>query len=327
MLSKGVVGIVCYLIALSAVSASDVIEVESRVLGDGWFEYRVSTSRPVFVDTLTLYQLAPAFTNYVTCTPPEHWTNAFYGGPWTGIAFDNSIVQPRVNETVFQVQSSSPSFRKQNFGFTTIIGLTTTDPTVLPGGVGGYVNFDALAPCAPGAADGSPSNWVARVNLAPDIEIDGLVVTNGEIHGVKFTWQYDSTMQLEGSHDMDTWTPVAQFFGWPGQTTWTTNTSLNSYGKFFRLALVSTRHMTNSTRLVTSGAMEIPVKRQEFINGQIRVGFASVPGIRYEVQHAEWSGLVRASQQVTASGAFTMVSFDLSPDQAAGAFKVWQLAE
>jgi hypothetical protein len=328
MITKRGVCIVSCLLGLLSASASDVVEVESRVLGDGWFEYRVRKSQPAFVGTLTFLQLAPWFTNYVTATPPEYWTNAFYNNQWSGIRFDGSVVQPRINEKVFQVKSSSPAFRQQTYGFTTILSLTTADPNVIPGGAGGYITLGALLPCAPELADGSPSNLVTRVHIVSDIIIDELIVTNGGIHGVKFTWPYKSTIRLEGSHDMDTWTPVARFFGWPGQTTWTTNTALNSYGQFFRLAMISSYHMTNAARILTHpSATEIPLEKQELANGQIRVTFASVPQGSYEVQHTEWSGLVKDSRQVTADGTSTTVAFDLVPGQSSGAFRVWKLAQ
>jgi len=329
---RGLGLIIASVLVMFTASARNAMEVESSYLGGGWFEYRLRTLDDPFIKNITLGQLVPwPFTNYVEDVLPEHWTNFIPSGGWSGIMFDGAVAQPRVKEITFQVRSSFTSFRRQHFGFTSILFVETADPYFLPGGgVGGYVNLDCLIPCAPGGADGSPSNMVSSIELIPDIKIDELIHTNGEIHGVKFSWAEPSTVQLEGSHDMGQWTPITRFFGNPPQSTWTTNASLNSSGSFFRLSLVANRHFTNGLPLPTSFARsaapgEIAIQSQQIVDGKIRLGFASVPNARYEVTYDEWSGQPLAAQQVTAVSAVTSVSFDLIESQRGGLFRVRQI--
>jgi hypothetical protein len=78
---------------------------------------------------------------------------------------------------------------------------------------------------------------VARFELLPDLVINQLILTNGEVHGLTFSGTSLETVELQGSHDLTNWTAITQFEGSaPG--TWTTNASLNAYGEFFRLRAV-----------------------------------------------------------------------------------------
>ena len=71
------------------------------------------------------------------------------------------------------------------------------------GGAGGYVNLDCLVPCELEEADGSSPVLASRMELMPDITIDELIRTNGDIHGVTFSWSEPSTVELRASHNQD----------------------------------------------------------------------------------------------------------------------------
>lgn len=312
-------------------SSRNAIEVESRYLGEGWFEYRLRTLDDPFIKNITLVQLAPwPFTNYVESVPPAHWTNFLDSGDWWGIKADGTEIQPRLQEVVFRAKSNSTSFRRQQYGFVVVLVLHMADP--YEGGAGGYVSSDCLVPCTPEEADGSASNMISRVEIVRDMLIDELIHTNGEIHGLTFSWNQMSTMQLEGSPDMKNWTPIARFFGTPPQTTWTTNSALNPYGNFFRLSLVANRQLTTGLSAATLAARslttsDIPIQSQQVVDGKIKIGFASTPGIGYEVVYDQWSGQTQAVQQVTAAGSFTWATFDLIKPQPGGSFRVRQFSK
>ena len=310
---------------VAIVFGKDAIELESRYDGDGWFHYRLRTLEDPFLTEIYFGQLLPdPFANYLTNTRPDHWTNFFYSGKWTGIKFDGTVPQPRINEISFSVRSSSAHFRRQNYGFNTIISLKFADP--YSGGMGGYLNLDCLVPCAPEEADGSLPTLVSRHEFVPDIIIDELIRTNQDIHGLTFSWGEPSTVELQGSHNLVDWTTVSRFFGNPPQTTWTTNVSLNPFGQFFRLSLVANSHLTNSQAsgvLVskTQDSPEILIGSREFIDSQIRMGFASVPNAIYALDECEWCGRTIASRQVEATTAFTTLSFDIRELRGAAFFK------
>jgi hypothetical protein len=234
-----------WILGIAVTFGKNAIEIESRYDGDGWFHYRLRTLEDPFLKEIRFEQLLPdPFVNYMTNTLPDHWTNFYYKGKWTGIMFDGTALQPRTNEISFSVRSSSTHFRRQNYAFETIVYFGFAD--VYKGGIGGYLDMDCLVPCSPEEADGSLPTLVLQVEIVPDIKIDDLIRTNSDIYGVTFSWAEPSTVELQGSQDMVEWTSISRFFGDPPQTTWTTNVSLNSFGKFFRLSLIANRHLTTS---------------------------------------------------------------------------------
>lgn len=234
--------------------AREAIELESGYDGDGWFHYRLRTLEDPFLAGVQFGQLLPVpFPDYQTNTVPDDWTNFFSNEQWSGIIFDATNAQPRINEISFSVKSGSTHFKRKPYGFKTKVYFTFADQ--YKGGLGGYLNLDCLIPCAPEEADGSPPTLVYRQELVPDVKIDRLVLTNQNIYGVTFSWAEPSTVELQGSFDMTSWTNIARFFGDPPQTTWTTNISLNQYGRFFRLSLVSNSHVTNDPHSGLSAAI------------------------------------------------------------------------
>lgn len=324
--------VIIWTLELSVGLARDVLEVESSYRGDGWFDYRLRTLEDPFFKGIRFGQLLPdPFTNYVANTLPDHWTNFYYNGKWTGIMFDATAPQPRINEISFSVRSSSTHFRRANYGFNTSILLEFVD-FYLGGGIGGYVNLECLVPCAPEEADGSPAAIVSRREIIPDVTIDQLILTNGAVHGVSFSWSEPSTVELQGSHDLVNWTSVARFFGNPPQTTWTTNVPLNSFGAFFRLSLIANSHLANAQAATTLASqaqpsVETPIGSLQFIDHQIRIGFVSVPNTVYEVDYCEWLGGTIATKRIVASKAYTTVLFDLREPRRAAIFKARQLAD
>ena len=229
-------------IGISVADGRDVIEVESHYTGNGCFEYTVRTLYDPFVTDIGFAQLIPRpFTNYVSNTLPPHWTNSITDdGTWWGIAYDASGPQPRFNEISFSVCSSSTSFRRS--GLQVAFAVLLADCFDLRY-FAGYNTLPALVPCAPEEADGSEPQLVSRFEIVTDLVINELIVTNGEVHGVTFSWVAASTVELQGSHDLIHWTPVARLAGnWNPPTTWTTNSSLNAYGEFFRLRAISVKN-------------------------------------------------------------------------------------
>src|SRR5262249_30666081 len=147
-------------------------EVESRYMGDGTFQYTLRTLEDPRIAQIGFGQLLPyPFTNYLSNTTPPHWTNFFYQGEWTGIMFDASGPQPRLNEISFSVSSSLTHFKLQPHGFETILAVTLAD--CLGGeSFGGYRNFDCLVPCSAEEADDSAPQLLSGAELFPDLVIN-----------------------------------------------------------------------------------------------------------------------------------------------------------
>jgi hypothetical protein len=304
-------------IGVSAGLGRDYVEVESRYIGNGTFQYTLRTLEDPFIAQIGFAALFPyPFTNYLSSVTPPHWTNYFYQGQWTGIAYDASGPQPRFNEISFSATSTSTYFKRRQYGFETFFAVILADCL---GGqyIAGYRNLDCLIPCSAEEADGSATQMISRAELLPDLIINELILTNGEVHGLRFTWDEPSTVELQGSHDLAEWTAVARIYGDPPQTTWVTNAALNSFGDFFRLRLISASQSQRSPERVIVN----------HIGGEgktVTIGFASVSNMVYEVDRCESVGRVIETKRVTATGVFTTAVFEKTAPRRMGFFKVRQ---
>jgi hypothetical protein len=306
------------------VLARDVFELESRATEDGWFHYRLRTLEDPFFTEIHIPAIGPWFTNYITSILPERWTN-IHNGSWNGIAYDETTPQPRLNEINFSVQSTEQHFREGKV--TVIIVLQSFDPTF---NGGGYINMKALVPCGPDEASGGNPKMVTRAQLVPDVILDELIVTNGLVYGVTFSWDGESTVQIEGSHDFGTWTPIARLHGYPGQTTWHTNVALNGFGNFFRLSLLSARHLpgfaSQAAKELRAGRI-IPLQQQRIAGSKWVATFLSVPGKRYVIEQSGLSGDFFSRTSVHATKAITEVALEIAHDRNIVGIQVRELSE
>ena len=122
-------------------------------------------------------------------------------------------------------------------------------------------------------------------------------------------------MELEGSHNLNDWNYIARFFGDAPQTTWTTNVSLNSYGRFFRLALVANKHLTNNVAPdaapFDSGQTLVPVENCRIHDGRFIADFISKPDAAYRVDFCNTKNQIIKTVQLVAIDSTTTVSFDM----------------
>jgi hypothetical protein len=229
--------------------------------------------------------------------------------------FDDSVMQPRTNEIIFAPRSSSGDFKLQQYGLTLIVYFQFAAEYDGFNGLGGYVTLDCLSPCSPEQSDGSPSKLTSYREVIRDIKIDALVRTNQAVHGITFSWNQPSTVELEGSHNLKDWNYIARFFGDAPQTTWTTNVSLNSYGQFFRLALVANKHLTNgiapdAVSLVGRQTL-VPVQNCRIRDGRFIADFVSKPRTVYRVDFCNTQNEPVETVQLVATHSITTVGFDM----------------
>ncbi len=256
--------LVCLLISVAACMGRDFIEMESKYLGEGWFQYRFKSLDDPYVKQRELLSIWPtSFSGFIENVAPIGWTNIYFETNWNGFAFDEANSNSVLTELTFRVRSSRTNYRRSD-DFFSVARVTFADPYLPSGGGVVMLRFDCLIPCLPEEVDGSPDKVVSRIELVKDIKIDGLIQTNREIYGISFTWNENSTVRLEGSFNLKTWSTVAQFFGTPPTTIWITNTPINSYGRFFRLGLVANRHLTNSSNSTLTGAIESKFEKETF---------------------------------------------------------------
>jgi len=317
-------------------SATTFLEFQSTYLGSGSFQYTMKMMKDPYVTQAGFYGLYLSFTNIINQSTSS--TNWSYDGtnnespPWVSWSSDGDPLNPPYTNT-FLAQSSESSYRlgilTNSDGTPTgngaIITLWLAVNDLFPGSSGlvGYAWLPCLVPCSPDQADNSPTNFVFDLVLVPDIQINRLIQTNGVVCGVDFTYNYQSTLLLQASTDLNNWTNVAYIWTTPPETMWTTNVSLGNYGQFFRLELVAGEYTTNLPPLSSALALApgtaakadattttAKVTNVRLVRGKVMVTVAAKPGQTLQVQAADSLGTVRQTQQTTAQGTSATVGFD-----------------
>jgi hypothetical protein len=182
-----------------------------------------------------------------------------------------------------------------------------------------------LVPCSPEQVDGSPTNFVFVLKLLPDVNIDHLVLADGDIWGVDFFWNGQSTFLLQSSTDFNHWTDVAYVWSYPPETEWIADGPLNSFGQYFRMALVADGHIADAnlpplgshlaltpktvTKIATAPTTP-SVARCQFADGKVTVNLVTQDGQTVQVQALDSHQAVKQTQTVTAQGTSALVTFD-----------------
>jgi hypothetical protein len=315
-------------------SATTFLEFQSTCLGSGSFQYSMKVMKDPYITEAGFYGLYLPFTNLVDqSTSSTNWSCDGTNGapPWVSWSSDGDPVIPPCTNT-FLAQSSESSYRLANVtncdgtptGDGAVVTLGLTVNALFPGNsFVGYAWMPCLVPCSPDQADNSPTNFVFDLVLVSDIQINGLIQTNGVVCGVDFTYNYQSTLLLQATTDLINWTNVAYIWTTPPETIWTTNVSLGNYGQFFRLELVAGEYTTNLPPLSSAVTLApgtaakadattttAKVTNVHFVQGKVMVTVAAQPGQTLQVQAADSQGTLRQTQQTTVQGTSATVGFD-----------------
>lgn len=299
-------------------------ELESTYLGDGWFQYRFKTMEDPFFRSVDMGSLYLPFLHPVEAGPtPPHCTNVMSG--WTNnsleFAYDQTFPQVRPYEKVFLVRSAERHFKREFSALFTVsleIYENLLYGNVVSANIVGYATMTNLVPCIAEEADGSPTNFVSRLELIPDVKITGLIMSNEAVHGLSYAWDNHATMRLEASPDLEHWTNVAYIYGTPPTTTWTTNQSLNRFGNYFRVGLIANYHTTNLPPLNRSSrtlAAPPPAPVEVLGLRPIPTGATAVirapATTRCQITLTDKAGKILATRTVTATGGQDEVKFAL----------------
>jgi len=238
-----------FLLGAGQAIATTIQEIESTYLGDGWFKYRMKQLYDPFFLEADITSFGILFTNAVEFgATPANWShNAADAATWDN---NGPFPEPLPNEQTFLVRSSFNSYKLA----TNVISLyslftaadlfpSDTGSGVVSKNVVGYAMVLCLVPCPPEEADGSPTNFFNTVKLIPDITIKQLLVAPSP--GLIFDWENDSTVLLQGSSDMVTWSNVTYILGSAPETTWYASRPMSDFGNYFRLQLVAGYQTTN----------------------------------------------------------------------------------
>ena len=318
--------------------ATTFLQFQSTYLGDGWFQYQMSVFNDPFFTEADITGVVVNFPGEIgSSTTSTNWSETDSEDALSTWSSTNGYPARPYQET-FLIQSSDTSYRlATNFdaAVTTFsLFLTGFTPPLGGGGVYsenvvGYAWMHCLVPCTPDEADGSPTNYVFVLKIVPDVAINQLIQTNGNIYGIDFTWGYDSTFLLQASTDLNNWTNAAYVLSNPPETIWTTNTPLNNFGNFFRIFLIADGYDTNLPALNSSTAeiskalaknsgvvpKGVPggapkVTGCSFSNGKVLVNVATAPGEQVQIQAVDAHLAVQQTQLVAAKGTVTTAAFD-----------------
>jgi hypothetical protein len=252
---------------LGTAQASTSLTLQSTCLGNGWFQYQLNMKKDPFVTSVSIQHFWVATTNVDDQSTTSTnfvfgWDVLAYGqtyAEWSCAASNWPPTDPPFTETflLHSPETSWKMFTSSNRLAGANMDFTLQWNNLAPYGAGQTESIVAgghcLVPGNPNEADGSPTNCTYVVELVPDIIINHLIQTNGSIYGVDLTWNGTSTFALQASADLNHWTNVTYIWSSPPETVWTTNAPLNSYGQFFRVALVANGYQTNPPALF-SGA-------------------------------------------------------------------------
>lgn len=319
--------LICLGLTTGTARATTFLTLQSTYLGEGWFQYQMVVMNDPFFSEADVAM----YINITNQIDQVDGTNGWSYQGSDGWEFTNGYPARPYSE-IFLVQSSETSYRLgsgPNFaGATVTFSLFLTDlfPGIADGTVSenivGYANVPCLIPCSPEEADGSPTNFSYNLKLVPDVQLNQLILTNGNVYGVDFNWSSQATFLLQGSPDLNSWTNVAYLWSDPPETAWTTNTPLNPYGQFFRIELVGDGYQTNlpplSSAVRAAKAAAKPhltttplrVTNCHSAGGKVLVSVAAQPGQAVQVQAINQRGVVLQSQQVVAWTSSVTVNFD-----------------
>lgn len=318
------------LLGCGTAKATTFLTLQSTYLGNGWFQYQMNVLNDPFFTKANITGLGINFTNQID---QVDGTNGWSYQETNGWEFTNGYPARPYSET-FLIRSSATSYRlglaTNVDGAIVLMSLVLTEmyPGIaegfISGNIVGYAMMPCLVPCDAAEADGSPTNFTYVLKLLPDVSINQLIQTNGNIYGVDFTWDSDSTFLLQGSTDLNNWTNTAYIWSYPTETVWTTNTPLNDYGQFFRVSLIADGHATNLPPLASAFTMASKTKAKanmssttlrvigsQFVNGKFLVNVATQSGQMVLVQAVNSRGTICQSQQVTAKATSATATFDV----------------
>jgi hypothetical protein len=319
------------LLLAGSIHATTFLRLQSSYLGSGWFQYQMTVLNDPFFSQAKITTLKIWFADQINQGKnADGWVNAPdsaqpHYSDWTPPA--GTTYPARPYQETFLLQSTNTTFKTGNNSATAVMSLVTSkyypqQPGSVTTYISGYDNLSCLIPCDPADADNSPTNYETDAELLPDIQVEQLIVTNGQVQGVDFDWYGSATFMLQGTADFVNWTNVACIWSSPPETVWTTNIDLGGYGPFYRVALMTDGYTNLSTSVptvvaapkVSTGATKAAgtpmVTGCQFSNGRVVVSLGAGAGQTVVVEALNSHQSVVQSQRVVSQGAGTTAVFD-----------------
>lgn len=297
--------------------AGTLAQLESRVLGDGWFEYQLTMFQDQYFTTQMLTQCVVPCTNLTEYGPvPLNWAITNQSTHLADWRYQLAAPQTMPYQAVFTTRSASTNWVvSTNF---MILGLLW--PKEIPNHPCGVVSENwaffmklaALIPSdfsvpekkrLPSAPDRAPAYLRATAEVLPDIAL--APGAEGTIH---LSWYTNATVRMQQSTDLWQWQDLDVILTTP-QTVWTSPAPGTLDGAGYRAQLVAFGHGAGKRAAALAPAAKLLHVR--FVEeAQVEVAFESVPGQVYEVRAMDLSGVEKRLATCTATGARSVVRMD-----------------
>ena len=222
-----------------AAFARDLVELESKYLGDGLFQYTLTFPDGRYFQNIKLNALNVPFAKFDGFGESSSNWSAGATTP-ASVQFEHApdILEKPPYQAVLLVRSAQRTFRLSGFGESARVTYGFywySWATDTAGGALGFGNLACLVPCPPDAADGSSSNYFAALpGPYPDLKIQSLILSNDVPVGFNFS-AGPLTMGVEASSDLVTWKNIASIESTDEVGAWTAPSPLADFGSYFRL--------------------------------------------------------------------------------------------
>jgi hypothetical protein len=300
----------------------DIVQLESKYLGDGLFQYTLTFPDGRYFETLKINALKVPFANFAEFgQSPSNWNAG--AALATTIQWDHApdILEKPPYQAVLLARSNERTFRRSVFGEEAIVtyGLywyPWASDTI--GGALGFGRLNCLLPCPAAEADGSsPIYRAALPGPYPELKILSFVVSNDVPYGLNFS-AGQFAVGIESSSDLVTWTNVGDVLSTAEFGTWLSPVPLPELGSFFRLRVgpspIPPPVRLASASLLATGSSQrtapvVPVGTIRVENGIIEVPIKTEAGRTYRVSLAGFDGQEKQVRTFTASSEETTVQF------------------
>src|SRR5262245_13045623 len=300
----------------------DLVQLESKYLGDGLFQYTLTFPDGRYFESLKINALKVPFGNFAEFGQSSSNWNAGATLAAT-IQWDHApdFLEKPPYRAVLLARSNERTFRRSVFGEEAIVTYGLYWYPWASDTIGGALVFgrlSCLSPCQAAEADrSSPTCSSALSGPYPELKIQSFVISNDVHYGLNFSAGRFG-VGIESSRDLITWTNIADVQSTNDFATWLSDVPLPELGSFFRLrvgpspipspvppagaSLLATGSSQRTASTVSVGTIRVE-------NGMVEVPIKTQAGRVYRVSLTGFDGEEKQVRTFTASSDETTVQF------------------
>lgn len=327
---------ILFLLTITGSYGTPFLTFESHTEGDGWFEYTLTLHYdPYFTSATAVPAIRGAFAEYGPIPPnwdPQISTTQEFFLSWTG-EIDR---QPRPMSTTFRLRSENTHWVLDVQGAVIVGSLEFVDlylrGEILSENVVYFQKAPAIVPVASDEGQSGAGTNSFTAEFIPDPVIDGLYIVSNEVRGIDFSWPYceasNYTVRVNASFDQCAWSNIAYAYGYTGTNRWCPADSLEHYGNYFRLQLMSMTHLDPlpeinghaTLRAFSTEPANLPLTVRQIGLRKLAVTLDTTVGRAYLIQCLEMNGHVALERRFRAESTSTTLTFEINELPSGGRF-------